>query len=115
MPGAGQLTEEVRFERRAVDGNGDRLGDWGDDAFEVAAQATFLRGGEAVTEQRLQGNQPVVFTVYDSSRTRLLDNSWRGVHLKTGKAYNVKGVAPHRTQRAFLDVTALHDGTTGGV
>lgn len=113
MPGAGALTERVRFERRAEDANGVRRGAWGADARTVYAKVIFPRGGEAVSQARMQGNQPAVFTVRASAAMLAVDNSWRAVHLRTGRVYNLKSSELHPA-RDFIDLLAAHDGAGGG-
>lgn len=102
-PSAGALRDRVRFQRRAADANGDRLGAW-KDVQTVWAQITYLRGGEGVLQERLAGNQPVVISIRDSSFARDIDNSWRAVGPEG--AYDIASNAPSRT-RGFRDITAV--------
>jgi len=76
--GAGDLSRRVRFDRRTLDINGDRLGDW---AASVTRDAKVfaLKGSEAVQAQRLEGQQPVIITVRRDSVTKTIDNTFRGV------------------------------------
>lgn len=81
MIGAGQMTRRVLFSQRALDANGDALGPYEPKA-ERSARVQALRGGEAVQEQRLAGQQPVIITVRADGATRTIDNGFeaRDVH-----------------------------------
>lgn len=86
--GAGDLKDRIRFERRALDGHGDRTGDWGAE-FTSRAKLTYLRGGEAVMQQRLEGRQPIAIRLRASALTRSITTAWRGVNLKTAAEYDI--------------------------
>lgn len=77
-PGAGDLRERVHFQSRAAvdDGYGNSRGEWVTRFTEPAAMKP-LRGGEEVMAARLQGVQPYVVTVRQSSRTRQVASDWR--------------------------------------
>lgn len=75
---AGELNRRVRFERRGVDANGDRRGPWALE-FMVWAKVAYLRGGESVLGQRLEGVQPAIITVRASRQAAAIDNSWRAI------------------------------------
>lgn len=108
MPGAGDLRDVLEFSQRALDSEGERTGEWGD-SFRQAAMVQFLRGSEAVMEQRLQGNQPVVITVRDCQSARALTSAWRAVDVRRGTVYDLKGAAPAK-ERGFVDITAVANG-----
>ncbi|WP_371346228.1 phage head closure protein [Ancylobacter sp. IITR112] len=78
--GAGRLRERVHFQSRTVvdDGYGNTRGAWVT-RFTVAAGLRPLRGGEQVMASRLQGVQPYVLTVRQSSQTREVASDWRVV------------------------------------
>lgn len=104
MPGAGDLRDRYRLERRAVDDNGDRRGPW-ESAGERWARTTWLRGGEGVLAQRLEGTQPVAITVRDDSVTRQVTNAWRAV-ARDGRVFDVTSASPAR-ERGFIDLLAV--------
>lgn len=105
MPGAGHLRERVTLQRRGLDANGDRLGDWQDE-FTIAAGFTWLKGGEGVMQSRLQGGVPVVITVREESRTHGVTNGWRAVNARdTTQAFDIKSAAPAK-DRGFIDLLA---------
>jgi hypothetical protein len=75
---AGARNRRVRLERRALDENGDRAGDWGVvGPTRQSARIKSLTGGEAVQAARLQGSQPVVVFLQPSALNRAIDNSYR--------------------------------------
>jgi hypothetical protein len=112
-PEAGLMAWRFRFERRAVDANGDRLGAWGDDAVTMQAWLLALKGTEAVMGARLQGRQPVVLTIRSCKATRAITTDWRAVDARTGDVYGIKGAALNE-DIAWIDVLAQAEGTTGG-
>lgn len=77
---AGALRERVRFQRRlmADDGLGGMVpaGEF-ETRFTVWAKYTALRGGESVQASRLEGRQPMIVTVRQSSQTREATEGWR--------------------------------------
>lgn len=115
MPGAGDLRDRVRFEQKAEDNRGDRVGAWEplpsaapDGA--VAAGIRYLRGSEPVVAARLQGKQPAVVTVRASSHTRQITAAFRAVNARTGKVFDIKAVTP-TDDRAWIDfLTEADDG-----
>lgn len=104
MPSAGELKHRVRFEQRAPNARGERLGPWTEVATE-AAKLLFLRGTEAVMAQRLQGKRPVVITVRASAKTRQISTPLQGVNVRTGEVYAIKAVTPDDTG-AWIDILA---------
>lgn len=80
MGTAGRLRERVHFQSRDVidDGYGNTRGEWVT-RFTVAAGLKPLRGGEQVMASRLQGVQPYVLTVRQSSQTAQVASDWRVV------------------------------------
>lgn len=111
MPDAGALTNRVRFDTRGADANGDPLGPWAEGPT-VWAQLIWLRGSEAVLQQRLEGQQPVAIVVRESSQTRALTPASRAVLTATGEVLNITAVSPSK-QPGFLDVLAVRGGAAG--
>ena len=103
---AGQLRETVAFDERILvdDGYGNMEGDFVEQ-FQCRAGFTFLRGGEAVIASRLEGRQPMVARVRESSQTRQIEPDWRLRDLRTGASYAVRSVAP-TPDRQWIDVAA---------
>ena len=103
---AGQLRETVAFDERVLidDEYGNTEGTFLE-AFQCRAGFTFLRGGEAVMASRLEGRQPVVARVRESSQTRQIEPDWRMRDIRTGASYAVRSVAA-TPDRQWIDVTA---------
>lgn len=83
--GAGPLRERVRFEARKMgdDGFGKVLsGGEFELRFTVWANYRALVGSEAVQGARLQGRQPYIIRVRQSSQTREATPSWRLVDVR---------------------------------
>lgn len=100
----GELRHRLALQRRASDDNGDPLGAWVT-VCTRAAKLVNLRGGEAVMQQRLQGDQPAILIVRACSETRLIDNSWRAVNDCTRQIYDVSA-ATQTTDQAWMEVLA---------
>lgn len=105
------MKDRLRFQRRAVDANGVRAGSWTDEATLWAA-LTWLRGSEAVMEARLQGRQPVVIEIHESSLARQMDNSWRAVGAG-GEVFDFKSAAPSRTSGRWEILAEVKVGARG--
>lgn len=115
MPGAGELEERITLQRRALDANGDREGDWADEITRWA-QVIWLKGSETVINARLQGLQPAVLVVVDEEATRLVDNSWRAVGVTpriAGMIFDIKAAAPAKDP-GYRDLTVEQNGALGG-
>lgn len=78
MTAAGLFIRRVTLQRRGLDANGDRLGDWAD-VVTRDARIVQLKGGEGVQRARLEGDQPVVIYVRRDSLTQQADNAWRAL------------------------------------
>jgi len=115
LSGTGGMRERVKFEQKALDANGDRLGAWdGDgDGFDVAAEITWLRKGEAVTQGRIEGQSPVIIKVWSSEATRAVTTAWRAVDMRTGGVYNLQTKEPVK-DRQFREFLAIANGDGGG-
>lgn len=116
MIGAGSLDCRVRFDARASDANGDPLGDWVE-GFSVAAQVKYLRGTETAVSNRLEGKQPVMIDIRDSTQARTITNAMRAVIVSgrgvvAGQVLNITAVAPGR-DLGFLNVMATAGGAAG--
>lgn len=102
---AGELRDRVTVQRRAVDANGDRLGDW-EVKFSRATKILNLRGGEGTLQQRIQGNQPVLLVVRADPDTRPIDNSFRAINHRTMQIYDLS--AASETQgRAWVEILGV--------
>lgn len=112
---AGELSNKVTFRRRALDANGDRLGGWADQVTLSARRTTVrTRGSEQELQGRIQGLQPVLFTVRLCSAIRGLDNTWSALDVRSGEEFNIVAVEPTKgDERRFVDVLATKDGTSG--
>lgn len=110
---AGRLRHLVRFERKALDGAGIRTGAW-EPALEgpVPADIVFLRAGETVVGQRLEGKRPAIITIRGCELTRQIDNAWRCVDARVGTTFNIQGVTPS-TRGDQLDIVAVAGGAHG--
>jgi SPP1 family predicted phage head-tail adaptor len=80
--GAGDLRERISFQRRvSVDdgwGNTSGAGEF-ETQFTVWANLRPLRGNETVMAARLEGRQPHILTVRQSSDTRRITTAWQAV------------------------------------
>lgn len=103
---AGKLDHRFAFGERVVssDGYGNEVTDFAD-RFTVWAGVTYLRGSEAVIAARLEGRQPVVIRVRQSTQTRQISTDWRASDARSGEVYNIRSIVPTDDQ-AFFDITA---------
>jgi head-tail adaptor len=106
MNGAGKLFDKIAFDApvSTSNGYGGVTKGW-EEAAQVRANIKFLRGGEAVQAARLQGKQPVVFTVRTSVTLGLADPSWRIRDLRTSIVYNIRSII-RSEDRQWLEITA---------
>lgn len=102
---AGELRDRITLQRRALDDNNDRLGDW-EGALKRWTKVLNLRGGEGVLQARLQGNQPVLLVVRADPETRVVDNSFRAINHRTRQIYDLSAASetPDRTWIEILGV-----------
>ncbi len=104
MPGAGALRDRWTFQQRSLDPNQDRRGPWEVGIEDEPTEVTWLRGTEAVMQDRLTGVQPVILTIRSSDATRAITPAWRAFDMRQPTVVgNVTGVTPSR-QRGFLDI-----------
>ena len=110
MPGAairaGDLRDRFTFDQRALTPKGDQLGPWGVNAVTVAVNVAYLHGTEAVQDQRLQGEQPVLLTIRASTATKLIDNSFRAVDARDPTRVFTVTSAEITPDRAWIQVLA---------
>lgn len=111
MASAGKMRDRIRFDQRGLDANQVRLGPW-EEGFTVWAETTWLRGGEDVMAQRLEGKQPVAFSIRDSTQARTITAGHRAVDTRTERTFNVTAASPSRTP-GFIDVLAVSGGAAG--
>lgn len=74
---------------------------------QFSARAGFRprNGGESVIAGRLQGVQPYIVTVRQSSRTRLITTGWRLVDAHNpNRTFNVRTVVDPDGKRAWLEM-----------
>ena len=85
---AGALRELLEFQKR-----GDGVGDWGqpipgtgdwEEVFTTHGSLTPRVGGETVTAARLNGEQPYVLTIRQTSQTADITSAWRIVDARAG-------------------------------
>ena len=116
MTTTSDLNRLIVFQQRQEDANGERLGAWGD-SFIRSAGVVYLRGGEAVMQQRLQSVQPAVMTVREDPETRSVTTAYRAVERTIDggpeRVYDIRGVAPAKTA-GFLDMLVEANGLNGG-
>lgn len=111
MSSAGKMRDRIRFDQRGLDANQVRQGPWVE-GFTVSAETTWLRGGEGVVAQRLEGKQPVAFSIRDSVQARMITTGFRAVDIRTHRTFDVTAVSPSKTPR-FIDVLAVSGGAAG--
>lgn len=94
---AGQRTERIAFDQRAIGETGVRDGDWVEQ-FVYSAEVTHLVRGETVIASRLQGVQPIVVSVLRSTDSRRVTTDWRARDVRSGATYNIRAVTPAKTR-----------------
>lgn len=100
-----QLTERVRFERRAPaqDGYGNTKGDWAVLIEGRFARLTPTRGGEQIIAARAQGVSAWDLWVMSDSETRQVNTDDRVVDVRNpDRTFNVKFVADMDGRREWL-------------
>jgi head-tail adaptor len=105
------MRDRIRFDQRALDANQVRQGPW-EEGFTVWAETTWLRGGEGVVAQRLEGKQPVAFSIRDSAQARTITTGFRAVDSRTQQVFDVTAASPSR-EPGFIDVLAVSGGAAG--
>ena len=107
MTTIGQLDQRIAFQSRGPATGPDDGNTEGPfvDRFTLNARRQFLRGSETVMASRLEGRQPVLFTVHASSLSRQITTDWQARDTRSGELYAVKAVNPTE-DRAWIDVLA---------
>ena len=112
--GAGDLARErMTFQSRGVgdDGFGNAMIDAGpfEDRFTVSAHLRPLRGSETVIAARLQGRQPYIITVRQSSDTRQANEAWRIVDTRNhDRVFAIKAPPTDPDgKRAWLEILCV--------
>lgn len=102
---AGALNDRLRFESptEIVDAYGGAVQGWTTE-FTVAADMTFLRGGETVMQARLAGRQVIAARIRRSRDALRIREDWRAVDARSGVVMNIRTIASS-ADRAFLDLT----------
>ena len=110
---SGDLYHRFAFDRRikSDDGYGNTVSDW-QEAFQVRAGVTHIRGGEAVMAGRLEGQHTQVVFVRASSETRGVTTDWRARNVRTGETFNIRDITP-TTDRLWIDFLC-QSGVTNG-
>jgi len=93
---AGTLRDRVTFAQRSTVGDeyGNNEGDFVDQ-FTVAARVQYLRGGESVMADRLEGKQPVVLTIRMSAQAKRIETDWRATDARNeDRVFNVRSISP---------------------
>lgn len=110
---AGVLRERITFERRGEDANGDALGPFSF-LYRCRARIAYLRGGEEVMGQRLEGHQPIVLTVRYCAAIAGLSTADRFLDEGTSRYFDIKGIEPD-DRHQWVDILAVtHAGGTPG-
>jgi head-tail adaptor len=104
----GSLNERFTFEKRPSTAPvGDGYGNFQTDfaaQFTVWTRRQFLRGGETVIAERLQGRQPSVLTIRASRSAAQITTDWRAVNARdASEVYNIRSVSLSE-DRSFYDV-----------
>ena len=115
MPGSGELRWRVQFQRRALDGNNDRLGAF-EDVFKSWAKVDWQRGSESAVSDRMEGKKPVIITVRRWKQTEAVTEGFRcsieGSGAIPGEQFNITSVVPAR-EAGFLNILAFAGQATG--
>ena len=102
---AGKLDKRVSFESpiSLADAHGG-MEEGFQAEFEIWARIRFLRGTEAVMESRLEGKQPVIFTVRKSPESDRITNNWKAVF--NGTIFNLRETPQPSDDRLYLELLA---------
>lgn len=111
---AGQLRERVAFFSREAqsDGAGNEEGEWVQ-AFVVAAELRPLQGSETVMAKRLDGIQPYVIIVRESSLTSQVTTDWMARDVRSGREFNITAIKNGDQKGAYLEMMAVHGRAVG--
>jgi hypothetical protein len=64
-------------------------------------------GGEAVTAQRLAGQQPILLFAFSDSGTRTIDTTWRAVEISTSRTYALKTAEDMEREGTLITFLAI--------
>jgi head-tail adaptor len=103
MP-AGELRGKIGFYNRVpIDTDyGTAAGDWVLQ-FTRSSRIRYLRGGEEVMGQRLEGVSPIVLTVRSGEETRQITSGWQARNERTGEQFQIRAVTPDE-KTAWIDL-----------
>lgn len=109
-PSAGDLDYRAEFALRETidDDMGGTRDEWVTQFIDYVA-VKHLRGGESVMQARLSSRNPVVVTIRNSARARLIDSEWQvTLRDRTGitKVYAVREDPRPGEDSAFLEMLA---------
>lgn len=114
----GDLRHRLTFQRRALDENEDRVGEF-EDVFTVWASIDYQRGSELAVGNRLEGLQPATIVIRDTKATRAITTAFRAVRRvdptirdAEDEIFNITAVAEGR-ERGFLNLMGYSGGETG--
>lgn len=115
MSRAGDLRERMTFQARAAvdDGVGNPVSGAWQDRCTVWASLAAKMGTETVTASRMQGEQPYILTVRQSSDTRAITTDWRAVDAhQPGRIYNIRAIADPDGRRTWLELLVVEGAPT---
>lgn len=95
---------EVLEPAGTLDDFGSETGDF-DVAFTTRAGIKHMKGGEAVREARIRGEQPVEFKFWRSAQAEAITPGWRIRRVETEAQYDVRTIVPS-LDRIYLEITA---------
>ena len=104
--------EVIAFDRptAGADGYGGPVTGWTSDAYTCRGAFRYLRGGEQVQAARLEGRQPVVLTIWNTSEASGIGTDWRMRDTHRGDVYAIRAIVPSDDRR-FLEVTCEKGAT----
>lgn len=117
MRGAGMLRDKVHCQLKgpATDEFGNPVpgGDNWTTQFSVRAGFRPRNGGESVIAGRLQGVQPYIVTIRQSSQTRQITPGWRLVDAHdASRVFNVRSLADPDNKRQWLELLVEQGGAS---
>lgn len=114
-PGAGDLRQSVRFERRidVSDGIGGVTSSWTPLAT-VPAKVAPMKGGESVRAARLAGVSNVEITVRSDTTSRSVTPADRAVDARSGQTYNIKWTGNLDERGRFITIIVEAGGHISG-
>jgi len=112
---SGQRYDRVAFEQRdpVDDGYGNTVSGDFVSKFEVYAQISFLKGGEAVMASRLQSRKNSIISVLaDDGPMATVNADWRIRHVEDGTLFNIRDITrtPNRAYYEILCESGVNPG-----